>query len=133
MDTTRKFTVEAGLQVQANNLIRWKSILKPAKYLKLAAHIAKVNADAHYKSGTDVLRGNDIDVWVANNLMVGGSGYLKKVAPKTLYQVELCRTGYGFVTIEVEARSQGHANDIALDEADNYEYTEKTSEYSIAH
>ena len=68
---TEEFTVEMGLQVQAQNLKRWKSILKPAKFKQLEAHIKDTNARAHMRTGMDVFRGNDFDVWIANNLMEG--------------------------------------------------------------
>ena len=39
------------------------------------------------------------------------------------YQVEVCRTGFGFATIDVDA--------LALDEAGNHSFNEKLSEYSL--
>jgi hypothetical protein len=51
---------------------------------------------------------------------------------KQPYQIVICRVGYGFATIPVLAESQEEAEDLALDEAGNHEYSEKTSEYSLA-
>jgi len=47
------------------------------------------------------------------------------------YEVEICRTGYGFHTILVEANSQDEAIDKALDGAGNHYYDEKDAEYEI--
>lgn len=47
------------------------------------------------------------------------------------YQVEVCRTAYGFHTFEVEAASQREAERIALDCAGNESYSEKYAEYSV--
>lgn len=46
------------------------------------------------------------------------------------YSVEVCRTAWGFNTIEVEADNPEQAKEKALDEAGNYLYSEKSSEYS---
>ena len=48
------------------------------------------------------------------------------------YNIEVCRISYGFATIEVEAESLEQAEEIALDEAGNYEFSEKDAEYTIA-
>jgi hypothetical protein len=125
-----EFTVNQGLDVQARNLRQWKSVLKPAKYKQLVAHIKEVNAHTNMRSGMDVFRGNDIDVWVSNNLM--DDGYPDQSAEPRLFSVEVCRVGYGFATIEVMAISQEDAEEKALDEAGDHEYSEKSSEYSIA-
>ncbi len=47
------------------------------------------------------------------------------------FQVEVCRIGYGFATIEVEADDQEQANAKALDEAGNHEFSEKSSDYVL--
>lgn len=47
------------------------------------------------------------------------------------YNITVCRTGYGFNTIEVEANNQKEAEEKALDEAGNHEYSEKSSEYTL--
>ena len=46
--------------------------------------------------------------------------------------VTMCRIGYGFHDIEVEAEDQVDAEAKAHDEAGNYSYNEKTSEYEVA-
>ena len=47
------------------------------------------------------------------------------------YQVEVCRTGFGFATIDVDANTQNEADALALDEAGNHSFNEKLSEYSL--
>ena len=47
------------------------------------------------------------------------------------YEIEICRTGYGFATITVKADSQ-EAERKALDEAGDHLYSEKSSEYCLA-
>lgn len=46
------------------------------------------------------------------------------------YEVKVCRTGYGFTTIEVTARSAQEAEEKALNEAGDHSYSEKSSEYT---
>jgi len=48
------------------------------------------------------------------------------------FDIEVCRISYGFRTINVEAQSQEEAERIALDEAGNHEFSEKSSEYKIS-
>jgi hypothetical protein len=48
------------------------------------------------------------------------------------FKVEVTRTGIGFHTIEVEAENQKEANEKALDEAGDHEYSEKTAEYEVS-
>ena len=50
---------------------------------------------------------------------------------KKTYKVEVCRTSYGFATIEVEAEDEYDAEDLALEKAGNYDYSEKDAEYSV--
>lgn len=47
------------------------------------------------------------------------------------YEVEVCRTGYGFNTIEVEASCADEAMMKALDEAGNHYYSEKDADYTV--
>lgn len=47
------------------------------------------------------------------------------------YSVDIVRIGYGFHTVEVMATSQQEAREKAMDEAGNYEYSEKTAEYEV--
>lgn len=49
-----------------------------------------------------------------------------------MYIVTVCRTGYGFADIPIEADSQAAAEAAAIEEAGNYSFSEKTSEYSVA-
>lgn len=46
------------------------------------------------------------------------------------YIVDVCRVGYSYTTIEVEAENEEMAKEIAVDEAANYEFSEKDAEYS---
>ena len=50
---------------------------------------------------------------------------------KETYKVEVCRIGYSFATIEVEAENEDEAEDLALEKAGNYDYSEKDAEYSV--
>jgi hypothetical protein len=47
------------------------------------------------------------------------------------YEVTVCRTGYGFTRFQVQAATLDQAQELALDEAGNHDYSEKTSEYSV--
>lgn len=47
------------------------------------------------------------------------------------FEIEVCRVGYGFATIPVEANTLEEAETIALDEAGGHSFSEKTSEYSL--
>jgi hypothetical protein len=47
------------------------------------------------------------------------------------FTVTVCRIGYGFKDIQVEADSQQEADEKALDEACNHEYSEKNAEYVL--
>jgi hypothetical protein len=50
---------------------------------------------------------------------------------KQKFLIPVVRIGYGFKTIEVEAESQEEAEELALDEAGDHEYSEKESQYEI--
>lgn len=57
----------------------------------------------------------------------------KKETPRVQsFDIEVCRIGYAFHTITVEATSQKEAEEKALDKAGDYLYSEKTAEYVIA-
>lgn len=45
----------------------------------------------------------------------------------------VCRTSFGFHEIEVEAKNESEARVKILDEAGDYEYSEKSSDYSIVY
>jgi len=47
------------------------------------------------------------------------------------YSVDVARTAYGFRTLEIEADNETEAREKALDIAGDFEYSEKSSEYSI--
>lgn len=50
---------------------------------------------------------------------------------KKTYEVEVCRTSYGFATIKIEAESEEEAEDLALEIAGNYDYSEKDADYLV--
>lgn len=47
------------------------------------------------------------------------------------YKIEICRTSYGYRTIFVGAESNLKAQQQALNNAGDYEFTESSSEYTI--
>lgn len=49
------------------------------------------------------------------------------------FKVEVLRIGYATKEIEVEAETQEEANEKALDDAGNYEFSEKQAEYELAY
>jgi hypothetical protein len=51
--------------------------------------------------------------------------------PEKHYNVEMCRIGYGSRIIVVKARSREEAQNKAEDQAGDYEYNEKHSEYEV--
>lgn len=48
------------------------------------------------------------------------------------YNISVTRIGYACRTIEVEADSQAEAEDLALEEAPNLEFSEHDSDYEIS-
>lgn len=52
------------------------------------------------------------------------------MSKKTKYTIEVCRTGFGFKNIEVEANSFEEAIELALDDAGNHEFSESEAEYT---
>ena len=56
---------------------------------------------------------------------------MTETKPLTKFDVGVCRIGYGFGSIEVQASSQEEANEKALDEAGDHLFSEKTSEYVL--
>lgn len=53
--------------------------------------------------------------------------------PLKAFDVELCRTGVGFATVQVQARSALEADELALQVAGDQDYSEKDAEYSLVH
>jgi hypothetical protein len=66
----------------------------------------------------------DAEMWARDN------GYIPMSQEPEAYEVSVCRTGYGFHRIQVQARSPEEAEELALDEAGDHEYSEKSSEYT---
>lgn len=48
------------------------------------------------------------------------------------YQINVTRIGYACRVIEVEAKSQEEAENLALEKAPNLEFSEHASEYEIS-
>lgn len=47
------------------------------------------------------------------------------------YDVDIARIGYSFATIQVEAENEEQAKELALEEAGDYEFSEKDADYEI--
>jgi hypothetical protein len=62
------FTVAEGIKVQTQQLKQWESVLKPEISAKLNEIVTSKNHLA--KTGYDVFRGVDIDMVIANQLMI---------------------------------------------------------------
>jgi len=74
---------------------------------------------------------NDIDavegILTKNSFIMGE---VEEAGPAT-FTISVCRTGYGFRDIDVEANSEEEASEKALELAGDHEYSEKESEYSV--
>lgn len=67
----RQMTVNEGIAHQEYDLLRWQSILTPQMALKLRNLVAlKMSTGPVLRTGYDVVRGNQIDEIVHNELMV---------------------------------------------------------------
>lgn len=66
----------------------------------------------------------DAEMWARDN------EYIPMSQEPETYEVNVCRTGYGFTSITVTARSQEEAENKALDEAGDHSYSEKSSEFT---
>jgi len=63
----KSFTVADAIKIQQQQLLQWKSVLKPEKYELLSKHADELNAgmvDAY-----NVFRGVNIDMYIQNALM----------------------------------------------------------------
>lgn len=118
------FAVERGLAIQADNMRKWKSILIPEKFEELKKFIEGINK-REMRSGYDVFRGIDIDIWIKNNLV-------DKSFPvdEQYYDVTVVRTSYSSRVISVRAKTFDEAKSIALGTAGNYEFIEERADYS---
>jgi hypothetical protein len=47
------------------------------------------------------------------------------------FRVEICRVGYGFKEVLVDAANESEAHHKALEDAGNLLYSEKSSEYNV--
>ena len=66
----------------------------------------------------------DAEMWARDH------GYIPMSEEPERYRVTICRTGYGFTSIDVQARSPEEAEDLAHDEAGDHIYSEKSSEFT---
>lgn len=48
------------------------------------------------------------------------------------FVIEVCRIGYGFHKFEIEAETKEQAEEIALNQAGDFEYSENSSKYEIS-
>lgn len=62
-----EFTVQQGLEVQAKQLVEWKSILKPEVYEALYEYATRLNYKA--ESGSDVKRGVELSTYISNYML----------------------------------------------------------------
>jgi hypothetical protein len=67
MNNTKEFTVADAMKIQNQQLLQWKSVLKPEKYILLLEYIIEANVGV--TEGRMIFRGNSIDMFVHNNLM----------------------------------------------------------------
>jgi hypothetical protein len=63
----KEFTVEEGLNIQAEQLAGWKKILIPEVYDSLEEYITRENHLA--TTGNDVRRGVDLDSYIGNYML----------------------------------------------------------------
>ena len=61
-----EMTINEGLEVQANDMKRWKALLKPETYSKLELEMLAHNGSNYYENGFEVWRGVQIDEFVMN-------------------------------------------------------------------
>lgn len=54
-------------------------------------------------------------------------------AAEQIFDVDVCRTGFGFATIQIRASSEFEAQQAALDQAGDHLFSEKDSEYTLVH
>ena len=60
-------TISDAMKTQNRQLLQWKSVLKPEKYILLLEHVISENVGV--TEGDKIFRGNQIDMFVHNNLM----------------------------------------------------------------
>lgn len=63
---SKDFTVEKGIEVQTEQLAKWKKILNYHTYFQLDLECMKRNASPELETGYDVFRGSHIDNFVHN-------------------------------------------------------------------
>lgn len=55
-----------------------------------------------------------------------------ETSTKQTFDIQVTRIGYGHATITVEAESQEEAQELALDQAGDHDYNEKSSDYVLS-
>jgi len=63
----KAFTIELGLEVQAEQLAKWKSILLPEVYEALYEYATRNNSEA--RTGWDIRRGSDLSNYIGNYML----------------------------------------------------------------
>jgi len=63
----KEFTVEDGIEIQAEQLAGWKLILIPEVYEALEEYALRNNHKA--QSGRDICRGVDLDNYIGNYML----------------------------------------------------------------
>jgi len=68
------FTVADAIKIQQQQLLQWKSVLKPEKYDLLQQHATEMNKEiidtvGELSKGYNVFRGQEIDMFIYNTLM----------------------------------------------------------------
>ena len=126
LNSTKKMYLEvyAGLSEKAVESFD-KEITKKLKFLETMCPFVGGTTFENDRQGKieaikEIIHNNSIEKRIA-----------KKSKAKTKYEIEICRTGYGFRTITVEAHSYKEAKELALNEAGEHDYNEKSSEYDI--
>jgi len=57
---------------------------------------------------------------------------VEKAPEKKEFNIQVCRTGYGFANIKVSANTREEAEEIALEDAGDYSYNENDADYTIS-
>lgn len=64
METSYHFTTERAIEIQGEQLAKWKRLLKPHIYIDLERWATKINAQV--SDGRRIRRGDDLTIFVLN-------------------------------------------------------------------
>lgn len=76
---TDGITIEKGIEIQQKQLLQWKEVLKEDKFERLNNYCNKCNEvlvkqyGMHAYRGFSVFRGNDLDSFIHNNLILNNN------------------------------------------------------------